>query len=66
MQEKHLGTCLIPLACATIAACSAMGEASDLPFLDSSKFDFKYEMDVLPTFADLDDNGIVDFTGGGN
>jgi len=34
----------------------------DLPTRDSSRFDFKYEMDVLPTDADLDGDGFKDFT----
>ena len=38
----------------------------DLPTRDSSRFDFKYEMDVLPTDADLDGDGYKDFTGGGD
>lgn len=33
----------------------------DLPTRDSSRFDFKYEMDVLPTEADLDGDGKKDF-----
>lgn len=33
----------------------------DLPTRDSSRFDFKYEMDVLPTDADLDGDGYKDF-----
>lgn len=34
----------------------------DLPTRDSLKFDFKYEMDGLPTIADLDGDGKKDFT----
>ena len=37
------------------------GEAADLPELDSTAFDCKYEMEVLPTEQDLDGDGIPDF-----
>ncbi len=50
--------------CAVAAAGMVLGATSDLPVLDSSKFDFKYEMDVLPTEQDLDNDGYKDFTGG--
>ena len=37
--------------------------ATALTTLDSSQFDYKYEMDTLPTTEDVDDNGYDDFTG---
>ena len=52
--------------CAVAAAGMVLGATSDLPVLDSSKFDFKYEMDVLPTDQDLDNDGFRDFIGGGS
>ena len=49
---------------ATIASASlAFSAAADLPHLDSSLFDYKYEMVALPTAEDLDGSGAVDFTG---
>lgn len=35
---------------------------ADLPRLDSSQFDYKYDMIVLPSAQNLDDDGAVDFT----
>ena len=52
--------------CAVAAAGMVLGAVDDLPVLDSSKFDFKYEMDVLPTEQDLDNDGYRDFIGGGS
>ena len=54
------------LACVLIGIASAAFAEPDLPTRDSSRFDFKYEMDVLPTDADLDRDGAKDFlyTGG--
>ncbi len=51
--------------CTVAVAGMVFGAASDLPVVDSSKFDFKYEMDVLPTEQDLDNDGYKDFIGGG-
>jgi len=52
--------------CAVAAAGMVLGAVDDLPVLDSSRFDFKYEMDVLPTEQDLDGDGYKDFAGGGD
>ena len=35
---------------------------ADLPILDSSQFDYKYDMIVLPSTQNLDNDGAVDFT----
>ena len=43
------------MVCAAIACNGAM------PRLDSSQFDFKYEMEVLPSEQDLDQDGFNDF-----
>lgn len=48
--------------CAAMAAMIAMGAAADLPQLDSTAFDFKYEMEALPTAEDLDGDGLADLT----
>ena len=48
--------------CAAFAATAVIGAASDLPLRDSSTFDFKYEMEALPTTEDLDGDGLGDFT----
>ena len=45
-----------------VAAGEVFGAASDLPQRDSSTFDFKYEMEFLPTVEDLDGDGFNDFT----
>lgn len=51
---------------AAIASASlAFSAAADLPRLDSSQFDYKYEMIALPTAEDIDGSGAVDFTGSG-
>ena len=47
--------------CAAIAAGLVFGAASDLQQRDSSTFDFKYEMESLPTAQDLDGDGLADF-----
>lgn len=47
--------------CVAVAAGAVFGAASDLPRRDSSAFDLKYEMEVLPTAEDLDGNGFLDF-----
>ena len=39
---------------------------ADLPRLDSSQFDYKYEMNALPTAEDMDNSGANDFTGSGD
>ena len=51
--------------CVAVAAGAVFGAASDLPRLDSSAFDLKYEMEVLPTAEDLDGNGFLDFGNNG-
>jgi hypothetical protein len=47
------------LAAATLATTAT----AELPRLDSSQFDYKYEMIALPTTEDLDGGGADDFTG---
>ena len=49
---------ILPLAC--LAAASAA--MADVSRLDSSKFDYKYDMIVLPSTQNLDNDGAVDFT----
>ena len=39
---------------------------ADLERLDSTQFEYKYEMNALPTAEDLDNSGAVDFTGDGS
>ncbi len=51
------------LAAATLATTAT---AAELPRLDSSQFDYKYEMIALPTAEDLNGGGAVDFTGAGS
>ena len=63
MNAKATARLVFCTACAASVTVCAVG---DLPVLDSSKFDFKYEMDVLPTEQDLDGDGYKDFTGGGD
>ena len=65
MMDKQPCLKLLTAICAIAAAGMALGAVSDLPVLDSSKFEFKYEMDVLPTEQDLDGDGYKDFIGGG-
>lgn len=49
---------------AAIASASlAFSAAADLPQLDSSQFDYKYEMLKSPTAEDINGGGAVDFTG---
>ncbi len=49
---------------AAIASASlAFSAAADLPRLDSSQFDYKYEMLKSPTAEDINGGGAVDFTG---
>ena len=55
-----------PKATATLFAAATLATtatAVDLPRLDSSKFDYKYEMLKAPTAEDIDGGGAVDFTG---
>ena len=52
----------IVMTSVAVAAGLAFGAASDLPQRDSTTFDFKYEMESLPTEEDLDEDGFVDFT----
>lgn len=50
-------TSILPLA-----FLSAVAAASGITALDSSQFDYKYEMDALPTTQNLDGDGAYDFT----
>ena len=52
---------ILPLALSSIAL-AATHAAADLPRKDSSQFDYKYEMNALPTAEDIDNSGAVDFT----
>jgi hypothetical protein len=52
----------LPLALSVIALVSA--NAADLPRLDSTQFEYKYEMTTLPDAEDVDHSGAFDFTGG--
>ena len=54
-----------PTATLLAAATLATTATAELPRLDSSQFDYKYEMIALPTAEDLDGGGAVDFTGAG-
>jgi len=49
------------VAAAAIVA-SATSAFADLERRDSSQFEYKYEMNVLPTAEDVDGSGAVDFT----
>ena len=51
----------LPLALSAIALV-ATNAAADLPRKDSTEFDYKYEMNALPTAEDFDHDGVVDFT----
>ena len=44
------------------SASLALTATADLPRLDSSQFDYKYDMIVLPSAQNLDGDGAVDFT----
>jgi len=49
--------------CMACMVAMATGAAvADLPQLDSSRFDYKYDMIVLPSAQNLDNDGAVDFT----
>ncbi len=52
------------MVCAACAAAAAAGAAfADLPRLDSSEFDYRYDMNsLLPGAEDLDGDGAADFT----
>ena len=51
------------VATALVAATTATSAmAAKMPKLDSAAFDFKYEMEALPTEEDLDNDGNSDFT----
>ena len=52
---------ILPLVLSAIAL-AAVNAAADLPRLDSSQFDYKYDMIVLPSAQNLDTDGAVDFT----
>ena len=45
-----------------LASVATQSFAAKMPKLDSSAFDFKYEMEALPTAEDLDNDGNPDFT----
>ena len=45
------------------SASLALTAAADLPRLDSTQFEYKYEMNALPTAEDIDGTGANDFTG---
>ncbi len=45
-----------------LALTATHSDAARMPKLDSSAFDFKYEMETLPTAEDLDDDGTPDFS----
>ena len=48
--------------CMTCMVAMITGVAvADLPRLDSSRFDYKYDMIVMPSAQNLDDDGAVDF-----
>ena len=51
---------------APATAHGAVCSPSDLRGMDSDRFDFKYEMDALPTQVDADADGHKDFTAAGN
>ena len=48
---------------AAVAAVAAFTGLADLERKDSTEFEYKYEMNALPTAEDLDSSGAVDFTG---
>ena len=52
---------LLP-AIVIVAAIAAQNACADLPRLDSSQFDYKYDMIVLPSAQNLDNDGAFDFT----
>ena len=51
---------LIPFVC--IAATAMAHASADIPRLNSAQFDYKYDMIVLPSAQNLDNDGAVDFT----
>ena len=53
MKTKLITTLAIAATCTAFA---------DMPPLDSSRFDYKYDMIVLPSAQNLDNDGAVDFT----
>lgn len=55
---------LLP-AIVLVAAIAAQNACADLTRKDSTEFEYKYEMNVLPTAEDLDNTGANDFTGSG-
>ena len=55
---------LIPFVC--IAAAAIANASADIPRLDSTQFEYKYEMNALPTAEDVDNSGANDFTGSGS
>ena len=55
---------LLP-AIVIVAAIAAQNACADLTRKDSTEFEYKYEMNALPTAEDLDNTGANDFTGSG-
>ena len=56
---------LLP-AIVIVAAIAAQNACADLTRKDSTEFDYKYEMNALPTAEDIDGTGANDFTGSGD
>ncbi len=56
-------TKLIPILTLAAATCPAITAFADLEQLDSSQFDYKYEMLKLPTAENEDGSSAYDFTG---
>lgn len=61
MDMKHIAAASLTFAIAASASPYAMA-AVKMDQLDSSQFDYKYEMLQLPTTEDVDANGVGDFT----
>ena len=62
-QNMNAQTATATMVAAATLATTASAAASDLPRLDSARFDYKYEMVVRPDLQDLDAGGANDFTG---
>lgn len=60
--SMNTATCSVALGAATTALALASTAEASLPSLDSSQFEYKFEMDALPTTEDRDSSGAVDFT----
>ena len=52
---------LLIIGAAAVAAATSQGSAENLPQLDSSMFDYKYELDVSLVDEDIDGDGYKDF-----